>query len=35
VSTSAGTRKEKALYVATPDRTANARVVVDLNLKHQ
>lgn len=35
VSTSGGTRKEKALYVATPDRTANARVVVDLNLKHQ
>jgi hypothetical protein len=35
VSTSGGSRKEKALYVATPDRTANARLVVDLNLKHQ
>ena len=31
----AGVRKEKALYVATPDRTAAARIVVDLNLKHQ
>lgn len=35
VTTSGGTRREKALYVATPDRTANARVVVDLTLKHQ
>jgi hypothetical protein len=35
VSTSGGTRKEKAMYVATPDRTSNARVVVDLTLKHQ
>ena len=35
VYTSGGSRKEKALYVATPDRTANARLVVDLNLKHQ
>jgi hypothetical protein len=35
VSTSGGTRKEKAMYVATPDRTANARVVADLTLKHQ
>lgn len=35
VTTSGGTRKEKALYVATPDRTINARVVVDLTLKHQ
>jgi hypothetical protein len=33
--TPAGTRKEKALYVATPDRTAAARIIVDLNLKHQ
>ncbi len=30
-----GDRKEKAVYVATPDRTANARVVIDLTLKHQ
>jgi hypothetical protein len=30
-----GDRKEKALYVASPDRTENARVVVDLTLKHQ
>jgi hypothetical protein len=35
VSTPVGTRKEKALYVATQDRSPNARVVVDLNLKHQ
>jgi hypothetical protein len=35
VSTSGGTRKEKAMYVATPDRTAQARIVVDLSLKHQ
>jgi hypothetical protein len=35
VSTPVGTRKEKALYVATQDRTPGARVVVDLNLKHQ
>lgn len=35
VSTPVGTRREKALYVATPDRTAAARIVVDLNLKHQ
>ena len=35
VTTSSGTRREKALYVATPDRTAGARVVVDLTLKHQ
>jgi Domain of unknown function (DUF4384) len=35
VSTSSGSRREKALYVATPDRTAAARVVVDLTLKHQ
>jgi hypothetical protein len=35
VSTSGGTRKEKALYVATPDRTAQARIVVDISLKHQ
>jgi len=35
VSSPKGTRKEKALYVATPDRTANARLVVDLTLKHQ
>jgi hypothetical protein len=27
--------KEKAIYVATPDRSANAKVVVDLALKHQ
>jgi hypothetical protein len=30
-----GDRKEKAVYVASPDRTANARVVIDLTLKHQ
>lgn len=30
-----GDRKEKAVYVATPDRSANARVVVDLSLKHE
>lgn len=30
-----GDRKEKAVYVASPDRTENARVVVDLTLKHQ
>ena len=30
-----GDRKEKAVYVATPDRTVNARVVIDLTLKHQ
>lgn len=30
-----GDRKEKAVYVVTPDRTANARVVIDLTLKHQ
>lgn len=30
-----GDRKEKAMYVATPDRTVNARVVIDLTLKHQ
>ena len=30
-----GARKEKALYVATPDRTEAARIIVDLNLKHQ
>jgi hypothetical protein len=35
VSTPVGTRKEKALYVATQDRSPDARVVVDLNLKHQ
>ena len=35
VNTSGGTRKEKAMYVATPDRSANARVVVDLTLNHQ
>ncbi|HYI95654.1 MAG TPA: DUF4384 domain-containing protein [Bryobacteraceae bacterium] len=35
VTTSSGTRREKALYVATLDRTAGARVVVDLTLKHQ
>ena len=35
VSTPAGTRREKALYVATQDRSPDARVVVDLNLKHQ
>ncbi len=32
---SPGDRKEKAVYVASPDRTANARVVIDLTLKHQ
>lgn len=32
---SGGSRRETALYVATTDRTANARVVVDLTLKHQ
>jgi hypothetical protein len=30
-----GDRKEKAVYVASPDRSANARVVIDLSLKHQ
>jgi hypothetical protein len=30
-----GERKEKAVYVASPDRTASARVVIDLTLKHQ
>jgi len=30
-----GDRKEKAVYVASPDRSANARVVIDLTLKHQ
>ena len=35
VSTSSGSRREKALYVATTDRTSGARVVVDLTLKHQ
>ena len=35
VTTSGGTRKEKALYVATPDRSADATIVVDLALKHQ
>jgi hypothetical protein len=35
VNTSGGTRKEKAMYVATNDRSANARVVVDLTLNHQ
>jgi hypothetical protein len=35
VNTSGGTRKEKAMYVATPDRSASARVVVDLTLNHQ
>jgi hypothetical protein len=35
VNTSGGTRKEKAMYVATTDRSANARVVVDLTLNHQ
>ena len=28
-------RSEKAMYVAVPDQTAKARLVVDLNLKHQ
>lgn len=35
VYVSGGTRKEKALYVATNDRTAAARIVVDLSLKHE
>ena len=35
VSTPVGARKEKAMYVATQDRSPDARVVVDLNLKHQ
>jgi hypothetical protein len=35
VNTSGGTRKEKAMYVATPDRSAKARVVVDFTLNHQ
>lgn len=35
VTTSGGTRKEKALYVATPDRSVNATIIVDLALKHQ
>lgn len=30
-----GYRKEKAKYVATPDQTADARLVVDLTLNHQ
>jgi hypothetical protein len=30
-----GTRKEKAAYVATTDRTAKARVIADLNLRHE
>jgi hypothetical protein len=30
-----GDRKEKAAYIVSPDRTANARVVIDLTLKHQ
>lgn len=35
VSTSSGKRKEKAMYVASQDRTSGARVVVDMALKHQ
>jgi hypothetical protein len=35
VSISSGFRKEKAMYVASPDRTSKARVVVDLTLKHE
>lgn len=34
-SKSAGTRREKAMYVASPDRTVKARVIVDLTLKHE
>jgi hypothetical protein len=35
VNSSGGKRKEKAMYVATNDRSPNARIVVDLSLNHQ
>jgi hypothetical protein len=35
VSTSSGSRKENAMYVASQDRTSGARVIVDLTLKHE
>lgn len=35
VNSSGGKRKEKAMYVASNDRSPNARIVVDLSLNHQ
>jgi hypothetical protein len=33
--TNSGKQREHAMYVATPDRTPDARVVVDLKLRHE
>ena len=35
VNSSGGKRKEKAMYVATNNRSPSARIVVDLSLNHQ
>jgi hypothetical protein len=34
-STAGATKKEKAMYVATQNQSADARLVVDLALKHE